>query len=111
MKHLPMTDQVMEELQAINTAAWGRLNGRRFTREHARRTAYLVGELLHYGRYGREGGCPSICYHGPGHQSKAPCELEPNHEGPHEGDILGSRVAWESLTCHAGYSYENLLDP
>lgn len=99
MKHLPITREIREELDAISTAAWGRLNGKPLTREDVGRIAHLASELRRFDDYGREDECPSALYHGPGHQSRCGCVLKPDHSEPHTGEVLGQTARWNGLVA------------
>lgn len=97
MKYYPITDEVREQIDLISRSVWAAINGAKFTHEDLGRIAHFADSMRQYDDFAKQDDCPSILWHGPGHQSKCECELLAGHVGDHEGEVLGNRVSWRGL--------------
>ena len=50
----------------------------------------------------QERKCDAVLWHGPGHQSKAPCRLRGPHQ-VHEAETRGGTSTWRGKKAFTGY--------
>jgi hypothetical protein len=98
MKHFPLTDDIVEELDDLRAACWGHINGRKLTDEKIGELAHVLSEIGRFNKFGREDACPAGFYFGPGHHSRHDCERKLGHDPPHSCVIRVNEVAqWNGL--------------